>query len=118
MFQIVHIALHDRPADVLDRPHAYMLLTAQLTDFGGSKEVRIALLIAAEKANRGSFDGADRVSVEPLHDVGEPAGLAELAVADDVDAQLGLLADDLRYSRAQSCCARRLINFGRQRPDF
>ena len=57
----------------------------------------------------GRSAGSHFVAAQPLHDVGEPAGLAELTVADDVHPGVNLLANDLRHRRAQHGGARRFV---------
>ncbi len=48
-------------------------------------------------------------AAQPLGDVADPAGLAEFAVADDVDADLGLLAHDAGDLRAQGALVGGLV---------
>src|SRR5205823_7538757 len=93
--QVVYITLHHRFADVLDGCDANVptVLPSWRTD--GSPVIRIARLIFAAHANLRRLRTTHFVPAQPVHDVGEPAGLAELAVADHVDAGFDLFADDL-----------------------
>src|SRR5688500_15499918 len=49
-------------------------------------------------------------AAEPLVDIGDEARLAELAVVDNVDAELDLLAHDLAHRAAQPCGMHRVVD--------
>ena len=59
------------------------------------EEIVEALEVSAEPVQRDDLVAPQLEARQALQDVGGPARLAELAVADDVEAGLGLLAHDI-----------------------
>ena len=98
-FEIVDVALELGLPGIGDRPDAYRLDRGRDAFAGIELGIELGETLAVDAARERIGAGLDRPPLEtaqPLEHVLRPGDrFAELAVADDVDADLGLLAHDL-----------------------
>ena len=105
-FEIVDVALQLRLAGIGDRPDAHRLDRGGDAFAGIELGIKFGELLAVDAAREWIGAGLDRPPLEaaqPFEHVLRPADrFAELAVADDVDADFGLLVHHLRDRRRQA----------------